>query len=132
MPRARTQAGSARCAEMLNDDRQTTQATPPTRHATTTTGTLSNAAIDARATATSSVAPTTSRSMPTRARSRGSTAVATTAPTPKHVSSAPNPAALMSRSLRATTGSSARNELAPSMNVADRASTARSAGELRP
>ena len=116
---------------MLNDDMQTTQAKPETRQAATTTGTLSNRAIAASENATVSVAPTTSRSIGTRARSRGSVAVATTAPPPKQVSSPPYPAALMPRSLRATTGRSARNDDAATMNVADRASTARSAGAWR-
>jgi hypothetical protein len=57
--------------------------------------------------------------------------VAITAPAPKQVNSAPKPAALSPSSDRATTGSSAMNADAAIMNVADRNSTARSAGELR-
>ena len=71
------------------------------------------------------------RSAPNRVRTLGSTLAVATAPTPSAADSNPKPPAVRFRRSRATTGSSADNELEKSTNSPRRASNRSRSGECR-
>ncbi|MCY1367479.1 hypothetical protein D9M69_544160 [compost metagenome] len=130
-PRARTQSGSAVCAETFREDSTAIQDAPASRLAAMAAAGTGTNATTASVTAMPQVPSMTTRSAPQALRIRGSRKAPSTAPRPTLPSIMPYSSAPPCSTVRTTSGNSAQNALANTKNATARTSVALSALLLR-